>query len=326
MIEPPSGMRVMISGVTGQDGGIMARKLLPRGCRVSGLVDPENDRDTPLREIPEGIETVSCDLAVQAEVEAAVCGFQPEIIYHLAAQSSVGRSWDDPVGTARVNSMGTLYLLEAIRKYCPRCAFVLAGSCDCFDHEAMGGEGVTPETPICSTNPYSASKVMAHKMAHCYRDHFGLRVSVAILFNHTSPGRPENFIERRVVRGLVKVALGIEPGIVIGGLDRKRDWSWAEDIVDAYARMGMLDEPADLVLASGRLHRIGDWAEEVCRHLDLDIDRVIKIDSSLMHPGDRDNTFGDIRRAGQLLGWEPCVSFEEMAKRLMDHDLAELKQ
>ena len=230
------------------------------------------------------------------------------------------------MGTARVNSMGAIHLLDAVRNKCPECMVVMAGSCDCFDHEAAGEEGVTIDTPILTTNPYAVSKMMAHRMAKCYRDEFGMRVSVGILFNHTSPGRPELFIERRIVRGLVRIALAQKPKLVVGSIDRKRDWSWAEDIVDGFARMGMLDKPADVVLASGQLHRIGDWAETVCRYLDLDIEKVIEVDDRRNHPGDRDSSFGNINAAKELLGWEPSVSFEEIARRLVKHDMAELKQ
>ncbi len=327
MIMPPSRKRVMITGVTGQDGGLMARKLLDLDCRVCGLVPPKSIQDKILMTcIKDKMEVVTCDLGDRDVGERVVSGFQPEIIFHLAAQSSVRLAWDDPMGTARVNSMGAIHLLDAVRNKCPECMVVMAGSCDCFDHEVAGEEGVTVDTPILATNPYSVSKIMAHRMAHCYRDEFGMRVSVGILFNHTSPGRPELFIERRIVRGLVRIALGQKSKLVIGSIDRKRDWSWADDIVDGFSRMGMLDKPADVVLASGKLHRIGDWAEIVCSYLDLDIGKVIEVDDSRNHPGDRDSSFGNINAAKELLGWEPSVSFEEIARRLVQHDLAELKQ
>lgn len=320
-MQLPSNQRVMITGLTGQDGYYLAQMLLARGCQVVALIhDSEMDKASAIRDEFGPIELVECDLRNQAAVDGAINKFCPQIVYHLAAQSSVYMSWKEPLMTAQVNAMGTIYILEAIRKHCPDSSMVLAGSCDCFDHEAAGAGGLLPTTPFKASNPYATSKVMAHQYVQYYRDAFGLRASVAIFFNHTSPRRPEHFVERGIVANAVRVALGKQDAIEVGSLETRRDWSWAEEIVEAFALMGAMPTPADLVLASGHIMTTGDWVREAFNQLGLDINKHVRIDSTRVHAGDRQHTFGNIEDAKRLLGWEPKMTLKEMVKALIHHD------
>ena len=266
------------------------------------------------------------DLESEDSIHALIRAIQPEIVYHLAGQSSVGVSWREPAMTARVNAMGTLHLLEAIQRHVPQAAFVMAGSCDCYNHEAAPVGGITPESPFKVTNPYAASKVMAHQLTQCFRAHNGLRASVAVLFNHTSPRRAEMFVERGIVRGAVKVALGLERTVTIGDMATRRDWSWAEDVVEGFMLMGTQREPRDFVLASGVARTVGHWVHEAFEQLGLDIEKHLTIDRSRLHSGDRPHEAGNIEPAKESLGWEPRVGFKEMVRLLIEHDRVDLRQ
>lgn len=318
-MNPPCNTRVLITGLTGQDGYYLAKLLAPRGCEIVGLVhDAEMEIGLKIQSEIGSIELVACDLKNQAAVDSAIERRQPQIIYHLAAQSSVRRSWENPIETAQVNTMGTICLLDAMRRFCPpTSSFVFASSCDCFDHQAAGAGGLTPQTPFKATNPYATSKVMAHQYVQYYRSEFGLRASAAIFFNHTSPRRQEHFVEKGIVVNALRVKRGELDALVIGSMDTVRDWSWAPEIVDAFARMGAMAAPRDLVLASGRTMTVGDWVREAFTQLGLDLNKHVKVDPSRCHPGDRPHTFGNIENTKKVLGWEPKMGLGDMVSELI---------
>ena len=321
--------RALVTGLDGQDGYYLTRHLLGRGIDVlatthhrrEGLSCPDFGRDLPGR-----LRVMPCDLADTGAVEAVLAEARPDAVYHLAAQSSVQASWSDPTATAETNAMGTLRLLEAIRRHQPEAALVMAGSCDCFDHDAAGGEGVTPDTPLLATNPYAVTKIMAQQMVQCYRQEFGLRASVAILFNHTSPRRHERYLERGLVRNAVRVKLGLAETVPVGSMETRRDWSWAPELMEAFAAMGEQEEPGDLVLASGRLLTSLQWVEEIFAQLGLDMERHMRIDPTRLHKGDRAHTFGNIKATRRRLGWAPRIGLADMVRRLIEHDMKELKK
>jgi GDPmannose 4,6-dehydratase len=319
-------MRALITGLTGQDGYYLAQILRRDGVHVMGAIHHSDAAKAEQLSAELGpLDLVPLDLEDPASIDAAIERSRPDVIYHLAAQSSAGISWREPALTARINAMGTLYLLEAIRRHAPAARFVMAGSCDCFDHEVAGERGVTPETPFKATNPYAVSKVMAHQLTQCYRREHGLKASVAIFFNHTSPRRPEIFVERGIVRQAVRVSLGLAEAVVIGSMETRRDWSWAPDLMEAFAKMGMLEEPADLVLASGHTMTVADWVREAFAQLGLDPARHVRVDPGRLHPGDRPHTFGNIELTRSLLDWEPTTGLAEMVRREIEFDREDLK-
>jgi GDPmannose 4,6-dehydratase len=323
--RPAPGARALITGLTGQDGYYLAGYLLGVGCRVLGAAHAtERPKAEALARELGPLEIHELNLEDPQSAEALIAATHPDVVYHLAAQSSVGVSWGEPVATASVNAMGTLRLLEALRRHAPGAAFVMAGSCDCFDHDAAGESGVTPESPLKATNPYAAAKIMAQELTQCYRAHWGLRASVAVLFNHTSPRRSEQFVERGIVRQAVRVSLGLAEAVEIGSRETRRDWSWAPELMEAFAALGALERPVDLVLASGRTLTVNDWINETFAQLELDSARQVRVNPARLHPGDRPHTHGNIELARERLDWTPQVGLAEMVCRLIEFDRRDL--
>jgi len=315
--DSESGRRALITGVTGQDAYYLALSLLQRGWTVfGGLARNESNRNLPaeLRDV----SPLPFELTDECSADVAVRLSRPDAIFHLAALSHVPASWDRPAETVRINTLGTLKLIEAQRRHAPESHLVFAGSSDCYDHAAAPLTGLTPACPYQAANPYAASKMAAMELAKQMRAARELRVSVAILMNHTSPRRPVRFIERKIVHDALAVARGKAPALVLGSLETRRDWSWAPDIVEGLRLMAAQPASGDFVLGSGELHSTGDWVRRVFRDLGLNDDEHLRIDPGLMHRADTPKTFGDIRPARKVLGWEPSVSFESMVDQLID--------
>lgn len=314
---PVTGRRALITGVTGQDGYYLARLLLGRGWTVvGGVAAAEIGAVAPAE--ASGWERVTLELTDAASVHAAVERTRPHCIFHLAAQSHVPTSWADPAATVDVNTVGTVRLIEGMQRHAPEAHLVVAGSSDCFDHASAPATGLTPESAWRAATPYAISKLAAMEVARRLREARGLRISVAILMNHTSPRRPAKFVERKIIREAVAVARGGQAEVTLGSLETKRDWSWAEDIVEGLRLMGEREMPGDYVLGSGELRSTGDWVRAAFARLGLDTSEHLKVDPSLLHQVDPPKTFGDIRPARRDLGWSPRVGFETMVDRLIE--------
>lgn len=269
-----------------------------------------------LHELP-GLELVAMDLNRGKSIEAALEQTTPDRVFHLAAMSNVRQTWDEPARCVRVNLEGTAHLLEAMRRHAPDARLVYTSSGDCLDHAQAGPEGISPQTPMLSTNPYSISKAAAMQLLHRYREQFGLQASVAIPTNHTSPRRGNQFVEKKIVHEAVEVAAGKREKLELGSMEAKRDWAWAEDVVEGLAAMADREKPADYVLASGKIHTTGDWVRSAFAQLGLDLEKHLQLNTHQLHPGDRPHVKGDIRAAAQDLGWSPQTSLEVMVERLI---------
>lgn len=314
---PHGSRRALVTGVTGQDGYYLADALRRDGWHVAGGVG-RSDLPAARSLAPEGVELVPLELTDAASIDEAVRTIRPERIFHLAAQSHVPTSWEFPAETTEINVLGTVRLIEAMRRWAPGAHFVFAGSSDCFDHEAAPPTGLTPRTPYRAVTPYAVSKLAAMELARRARESAGLRISIAILMNHTSPRRPHRFVERKIVAGAVAVARGRQDALTLGSLETRRDWAWAEDIVEGLLRMGGQERGGDYVLGSGELRTTGDWVRIAFARLGLDPSRHLILDPSLLHAVDAPRTFADIRPAKTELAWAPAVSFETMVERLIE--------
>jgi GDPmannose 4,6-dehydratase len=313
----------LVTGVSGQDGQILAERLLAEGAEVHGLLRSPDDAAT----VPGGVVTHAGDLTDAARVAAVVHDVAPDEIYNLGGISSVGFSWQHPVETGAVSGLGAAAVYDAalaLQRSAGRPVRVVQAS----SAEIFGEPDRTPQdegTSVRPVNPYGAAKAYAHAMAAVYRSQ-GLAVSACILYNHESPLRPEAFVTRKITRAAARIAVTGEGTLVLGNLDARRDWGWAPDYVDALVRAVRHADAGDYVIATGRTHSVADFAATALRHAGVaDWRSRVEVDPALSRPVDSTEMVGDPSRARDVLGWRATVQFEEVVTRMVDHDIALLR-
>ena len=322
--------RALITGVNGQDGSYLAELLLEKGYEVHGVVRRAStfntDRIDHLYRDPHEagarLFLHHGDLADGTGLRRIVEAVEPDEVYHLAAQSHVRVSFDQPEYTADVVGVGALRLFDSVRDYQQRTGkgvrVYQAGSSEMF------GAAPPPqneETRFHPRSPYAASKVAAHWYAVNYRESYGMFISNGILFNHESPRRGETFVTRKITRAVGRIRLGLQEKLFLGNLDARRDWGFAGDYVEAMWRMLQHDAPGDYVVAMGESHSVRDFVEGAFAHAGLDWKDHVEIDPRYFRPAEVDHLEGDPSRAKGELGWRPRVSFDELLKMMVDHDL-----
>lgn len=305
--------RVLITGITGQDGSLLAERLVAEGCEVVGLA--RRVVDDP----PAGAAIVHGDLTDPASLRAAVADVVPDELYHLGAPTFVPDSWDDPTSTVAAIATGTAALLAAVRAGAPDCRVVVASSSEVF-----GDAGASPmgeRTPMRPRSPYGVAKLCAHGLAGAMRAR-GLHVSSAITFNHESPRRPERFLPRKVSRAAAAIARGRQDVLELGDLDAVRDWSDARDIVRGLTLMARAAEPGDYVLASGVGRTVRDLVAVAFAHAGVPVEGRVRVDPAFVRPPEPWPPVGDPSLAHERLGWRCEIPFEQTVGEMVDADLA----
>lgn len=302
--DGPGGV-ALITGVSGQDGHYLSGHLLQRGYQVRGVQRTELSH-------PEAIARV---------IDEA----EPDLVFHLAAISSVAASWDDPVTTTGVNALSTAALLDGCLRTQDRTGrkitFVNASSCEIFAGAPDSPQ--TEDTPLRPISPYGAAKAMGHMMCQVYRAK-GLEASNAILYNHESPVRPERFVTRKITKAVAAIAAGRQDRLVLGDLTIKRDWGWAPDYADAMYRMALHGKGDDFVVATGVTHSIADFAAAAFSVAGIvDWQDRIESDSALLRPADRAAMVGDAGKAAAILDWRPTKSFADIVEAMVVSDLGQ---
>jgi GDPmannose 4,6-dehydratase len=314
----------LITGLTGQDGSFLAELLLEKGYSVTGLVRGAPERSLGCAEHLRGrVALVSGDLLEPATVRIAIDHVAPGEIYHLAAPSFVPVSWREPGETISAIAGSTAAILASVRELDRGTRVFVAASGSIF-----GDAGVSPQredTPCRPNTPYAVAKLAGHQLVGALRAHDGLHASSGIAFNHESERRPESFVTRRITRGVAAIALGRRQELTLGALDAVRDWSFAGDIVRGAWLMLQQDAPADYVLASGVPRTVAELARMAFACVELDADRYVGVDESLVRPPESTPSVGDPGKAHRRLGWEPEVSFEELVERMVRADLRSLE-
>lgn len=310
--------RALITGITGQDGSYLAEWLLDGGYEVHGLVRRSSTPNTGrIGHLLERLHLHPGDMTDPASLRAAVEASRPDEIYNLAAQSHVGTSWTIPAYTAEVAALGCTRLLEAVRLVCPEARYYQASTCEIF------GLAPSPQhenTPLAPRNPYAVAKAYAYHAVRNHRDAYGLFAVNGILFNHESERRGERFVTRKITRAVGRILAGTQQTLALGNLEARRDWGHAEEYVQAMWRMLQLDEPEDLVVATGISHSVEDVVRTAFAIAGLDWEDHVRIDPAFVRPVDIPELVGDPTRATERIGWAPRIDFEGLLARMVAHD------
>ena len=317
--------RALITGVTGQDGSYLAELLLEKGYEVHGIVRRSSTESFERIEHLAGkIHLHQADLLDQLSIIDVLKESDPEEVYNLAAQSFVPTSWKQPCLTGEFTAIGVTHVLEAIRLLGrDKIRFYQASSSEMFGkvQEVPQRE----ETPFWPRSPYGVAKVYGHWITVNYRESYNMFCCSGILFNHESERRGKEFVTRKVTDGVARIKLGMATELKLGNLDAKRDWGFAGDYVRAMWLMLQQDKPDDYVVATGETHTVRKLVELAFAAVDLDWQKYVKIDQSLVRPAEVDLLIGDPAKAKRKLGWTPEVSFEQLVERMVKADLARLQ-
>lgn len=318
--------KALIVGISGQDGSYLTELLLRKNYRVHGIVRRSSSLNTPrLDHIYSNALTRNPnfdldygDLTDTNSIYKILEKVQPDEVYNLGAQSHVRISFEIPEYTVDTVGLGTLRILEAIRDLGLKTKFYQASSSEMF------GSAPAPQnenTPFKPRSPYGAAKVLAHHLTVNYRDAYRMFACSGILFNHESPRRGENFVTRKITRGIVNILAKKENKLYLGNLDAKRDWGFAKEYVTAMWLMLQQDKPDDYVIATGETHTVKEFVELAFEMVGLNWKSYIKIDPQYFRPTEVDVLLGDANKAKSKLGWEPKVKFRELVAIMLNADL-----
>lgn len=319
----------LITGITGQDGSYMAEFLLGKGYEVHGLirrtssfnrariehlyVDPHESRTR--------LHLHYGDLGDSARLITLLSDISPDEVYNFAAQSHVRVSFDEPEHTGDATGMGVTRMLEATRLSGKECRFYQASSSEMF--------GATPppqneQTPFYPRSPYGAAKLYGYWMTRNHREAYGMYAVNGILFNHESPRRGETFVTRKITRAVAGIKAGRQEHVYLGNLDAVRDWGYAPEYVEGAWMMLQADEPSDYVLATGTPCTVREFVVAAFAHAGLDWEEHVRFDERYLRPTEVDSLIGDASEAERILGWKSSVAVDELARIMVDADIAAL--
>jgi len=314
--------KALITGITGQDGSYLAKFLLQKKYKVYGTyrrISTPNFWRLQYLDIFDRVELIPADLLDSASLVEAIKISNPDEIYHLAAQSFVGASFEQPVGSGEITGLGVTRMLEAIREINSKIKFYQAST-----SELYGNGGISPqteETPFKPASPYAAAKLYGYWITRGYREGYGVFACNGILFNHESPLRGLEFVTRKISNAVAKIKLGLQKELRLGNLEAKRDWGYAPEYVESMWSMLQQDEPKDYVIATGETHSVKEFAEEAFKIAGLNWERYVEVDKRFLRPLDTDFLQGDYTKAKQKLGWKPRVKFRKLVEIMVKEEL-----
>ncbi len=327
-----------ITGITGQDGALLARLLLEKGYRVHGGMRRSSRAQRGRLDalgIRDDVQLHDFDLADPGVVPTAIAKTRADEFYHLAAESSVGMSWEQPVHSSDIGAMAVIRILEALRTLAPETRFYQASTCEMFGCAQEVPQRET--TPLNPRSPYGAAKAFGHFMTRNYRDGLGLHASSGILFNHESPLRSSAFVTRKISLALAKLTRGGSDPCHLGNLDVRRDWGFAGDYVEGMWLMLQQQKADDYVLATGVSTSVREFVNYTAEALGMDLrwegqgqaeqaidsksgKRVVEVKGSLYRPAEVEQFMGDASKAAAILGWRPKVGVQQLAGMMAKAD------
>lgn len=315
--------RALITGITGQDGAYLAQFLLGKGYKVFGTfrrLSTPNFWRLQVLDILDQVDLIPADLIDASSIVEAIDITQPNEIYHLAAQSFVGTSFEQPIGTGDITALGTTRFLEAIRQINPKIRFYQASTSELYgnDNSAPQNEDV----PFHPSSPYAASKLYAYWMTRIYRKSYNLFACNGILFNHESPLRGLEFVTRKISNTVAQIALGIKHNLSLGNLAAMRDWGFAPEYVQSMWLMLQQDAPDDFVIATNESHSVEEFVAEAFNVVNIPWQDHVTVDKRFSRPLDVNYLLGDYSNAQERLGWKPEVKFHQLVEIMVQEDLS----
>lgn len=314
--------KALITGITGQDGAYLSRYLLNKGYQVYGVTrdaTAPNLSNLLLLGIEDRIKLIPADLLDLSNIIRLLEKTEPDEIYNLAAQSSVGLSFEQPIGTIEFNILGTAKLLEAMRILSLKTRFYQASSSEMYG--SVNQLPATEETVLHPVSPYAISKAAAHWLAVNYREAYDLFCCCGILFNHESILRAGHFVTKKIISTAVRISKGANEKLRLGNIEIKRDWGYAPEYVKAMWLMLQQEKPDDYVIATGEAHSLREFGELAFAHLGVNWQELVVIDENLYRPSDIDIIYGDASKAMAKLGWSYHLRFEDLIKLLVEEEL-----
>jgi len=311
-----------ITGISGQDGSILAELLLQKDYKVYGLIRRSSTFNTVRIEHiynHPNLKLIYGDISDSMNISTIIRDIQPDEIYNLAAQSHVKVSFDVPINTVDMNILGTINVLESIRQYSPHSKYYQASSSEMFGKVEEVPQ--TEKTPFHPRSPYGCSKVYSYWQTVNYREAYNIFASNGILFNHSGERRGETFVTRKITRAVTRIKLGLQNELILGNIDSKRDWGYYKDYCEAMYLILQHNKPDDFVIATGETHSVREFLDEVFGYLDLDWKKYIEVDQRYFRPTEVDMLLCDASKAKKVLGWKPKVKFEELARLMTDADM-----
>jgi GDPmannose 4,6-dehydratase len=332
--------RALITGITGQDGSLLAEFLLQKGYEVFGLARRESwYRPNNASHLADRVKIVFGDVSDGLDIASALQDAQPDEVYNLASQSRPGESWARAPETLQVNGLSAIRLFEAVRNHHKYSRVYHASSSEMFGRAMASPQN--EKTPFNPVNPYAAAKVYAHQMAKIYRESYGLFIACGVLFNHESERRPLHFLTQKVAYGAACASLGImnspdlnEVGnpivsngkLALGNLSIARDWGYAGDFVHAMWLMLQCDVPDDYVIGTGQLHTLQQLCEIAYDSVGQDWKESVFSDPAFVRPLEPGQSLADASKAHSELGWKPTISFDDMINKMVTSQIARLKE
>ena len=315
----------LITGITGQDGSYLAELLLSKDYKVHGIVrrvalEDETHRLWRIRKILKDVTLHAASLESYASLFNIILKIKPSEVYHLAAQSYVGYSFEDEFSTLNININGTHYLLSAVKEFAAsKVKFYFAGSSEMFGKVKQSPQN--ENTPFHPRSSYGISKVTGYYLTKNYREAYNLHASSGILFNHESPRRGFEFVSRKITHAVARIKKGLQKKLKLGNLKAKRDWGHAKDYVEAMWMMLQQNNPDDFVIGTGKEHSVMDFANKAFAHVGLNYKDYLIIDKNLIRPAEVDTLLADFTKAKKKLNWKPKISFEDLVVSMVENDL-----
>lgn len=311
----------LITGITGQDGSLLADYLLGLGHKVVGITNhaltPDDRKYRNYKHLINTTEIFTIDLADESGVLDLIKSIKPDHCYHLGAQSFPGAGFTGNFNGFKSNTQSVYNLLGALKQVSPLSRFFFAGSSEMFGSNP--GIHMNERSNFLPRTMYGISKLCGHELVRNYREQFNYHASTGFLFNHESPRRGEEFVTRKITLAAAKIKLGLQKELTLGSLDSKRDWSYADDFVKAFHAIISLKEATDFVLGSGEVHTVREFVDITFKSLNLNYEDFVKIDPQF----DRPNPFylvSDTNKAKEKINWKPSKTFEELVTLMVKED------